>query len=108
EAQIGHILLARITRGLDFAFNAPLAKSARHKDAAQSFEKFYGSVAFEIFGIDFLDLDAAIVGDGAVDNRLINRFISILKLDVFADNTNADAMLRRDQFANDFLPMIHA
>jgi len=40
-----------------------------------------------------------------VDDRLIHGFVSVLQADVFADDADAHAMLRRDELADDFLPV---
>ena len=37
----------------------------------------------------------------------IDRFIGVVQLDIFADNPNADPVLGRDQFSENFLPMGH-
>src|SRR6185312_5819308 len=68
---------------------------------------FFRAVAFNFLGIDALDFHAAIVGDAAMNNGFVNGFVGVLQADVFADDTDAHAMLRRDEFANDFLPMRH-
>src|SRR6266850_5798394 len=68
---------------------------------------FLRALALNVFSIDFLDFDAAIVGDATVNDRLVNRFVSVLEFDVFANNSDTDAMLRSDEFADDFLPMRH-
>ena len=47
------------------------------------------------------------LADAAVDDRLVDRFVGVLQLDVFADDADAHAMLRRDEFADDFLPVRH-
>ena len=67
----------------------------------------FSAIAFEIFGVDFLNFDAGIIGDAAMNDGFVNGFVSVLKFDVFADDGNADAMLRGDEFADDFLPMGH-
>ena len=48
QAQIGHVVLAGVARGLDFAFDAAPAKAARHEDAAQALQVLLRAVAFEI------------------------------------------------------------
>src|SRR5215831_3150888 len=107
EAQIGNIIFARVTGGLNFAFNAALAKTARDENPAKAFQMFFRAVAFDVFGIHFLDFDAAIVGDATVNDGFVNRFVSVLKFDVFTHDADADTMLWRDEFANNFLPMRH-
>ena len=42
-----------------------------------------------------------------MDDRFVNRFVGVLQFDVFADDADAHPMLRRDQLADDLLPMRH-
>ncbi len=65
------------------------------------------AVPLDGLGVHFLDFHTAIVGHAAVDDRFVNRFVSVLQLDIFAHHTDADAMLRRDELADDFLPVRH-
>src|SRR5581483_9857636 len=41
------------------------------------------------------------------DDRFVNGFVGVLQADVFADDADADAVLRGDEFADDFLPVAH-
>ena len=52
--------------------------------------------AEDVFGIDFLDFDTAIVGDAAMNDCFINGFVGVLEFDVFANDSDADTMLRGD------------
>ncbi len=54
-----------------------------------------------------LDLHAAIVGDATVNDRLIDRFVGIVQFNVLADHADANAVPRRDQLANNVLPVRH-
>ena len=107
QAEIGDFIFAGVLRRLDFAFHAAFAKPARHQDAAQAAQNFFRAVLFDLLGVHLHDFHAAIVGHAAVDDRLVNRFVGVLQLDVFADHADADAMLRRDEFADDLLPVRH-
>ncbi len=107
KAQVGNLVLAGVSGGLDFALDAPLAKAARHQDAAQPFQHLLRPEFLNRLRLDFLDLHPAIVGHSAVGDGFIDRFVGVVQLDVFADNADADAMARRQELADDFLPMRH-
>src|SRR5260370_15014703 len=92
---------------MNFDFDTALADPAGDKDAAETLEIFFWAIAFDVFGVNFLDFDAAIVGDAAVNDGFVNGFVSILQFDVFTNDTDANAMPRSDEFADDFLPMRH-
>jgi hypothetical protein len=107
EAEVGNFIFARVFRGLNFSFDAAFAESARHQNPAESFQHFFRAVLFNFLGVHLHDFHAAIVADAAVDDRLIDRFVGVLQADVFADDADAHAMLRRDELADDFLPVRH-
>ena len=107
EAEIGNFVFTRVLHGLDFAFDAALAKTAGDQDAAQSLEDFCRAFLFNLFGIQAHDFHAAIVADAAVADGFIDGLVGVLQADVFADHADADAVLRRDDFADDFLPVRH-
>ena len=107
QSEIGKFVFAGVFRRNDFAFDAALAKPALNQNAAESLQNFLRSLAFDVLGVHLHDFHAAIVGHAAVNDRFVNRFVGVLQLDVFADDANADTMLRRDEFADDLLPMRH-
>ena len=107
EAEVRNVVLARELGGLDLAFDSAFAEATGNEDAAEAFQMFLRAIALEVLGIDFLDFDSAIVCHPAMNDGFVNGFVGVLKFDVFADDTDANAMLWGDQFANDFLPMRH-
>ena len=42
-----------------------------------------------------------------MDHRLVDRFVRILQLDILAHNANTHPVLRRNNLAQDFLPVGH-
>ena len=74
---------------------------------AQALEVLLRAVPLDILRIHPLNLHPAIVGDAAVADRLIDGLVGVLQLDVLAHDTNADAVLRGDELADDLLPMRH-
>ncbi len=107
KAEIGDFIFARELRRENFSFHAALAETARHENSAEAVQHFFRTVFFDFLGVHLHDFHAAIVADAAVDDRLVNRFVGVLQADVFADDADAHAMLRRDEFADDFLPVRH-
>src|SRR5207249_10418938 len=107
QTQVGQVVLARIARRLDFALDASFTKPAGHQDTAQPTQVLFGPVAFEVLGVDPLDVHAAIIGHAAVADGLVNRFVGVLQLNVLADHADPHSLLRGDQLADDFLPVRH-
>jgi len=107
QAEIGKLLFAGVLGGHDLPLDPPLAEAARNEDAAQTVKNLFGAEFLDLLGVNLLDLDAAIVGDTSMDYRLINRFIGVVQLDIFADDAKANPMLGGDELADDFLPMAH-
>ena len=73
------LVFARVLRRQDFAFDAAFAETAGHQDAAQALQHFFRAFAFDFLGVHLLDFHAAIVGDAAVDDRFVNRFVGVLQ-----------------------------
>src|SRR5688572_29891607 len=107
KAEVGQLVFASVARRLNLALDAPLAKAAGNENAAQAFQDFVGTKLFDLFRLNLLNLNAAIIGHAAVDDRFVNRFVRVLQLDVLADNADADAVLRSDELADDVLPVRH-
>src|SRR3546814_19314692 len=58
----------------------------------------------EQFGVDPADVDLHAIGDAAVDERFVERFIGILKADIFADDADRDLALGTLQPLDDLGP----
>src|SRR5262245_63593050 len=96
-----------MARGHDLAFDAAFAEAAWNQNATRGLEDFLRALALDLFSIDLDDFHAAIVGHAAVHDGFVNGFIGVLQFDVLADDPNADAVLRRNELADDLLPMSH-
>ena len=109
EAEVGNLFLAGVLGCFDFAFDAAFAETAGNEDSAKAFEDFFleEPFPFNAFRIDLLNGHPAVIGNAAVNDRFIDGFVGVIKLDVFADDADANAMLGRDELADDFLPMRH-
>src|SRR3954463_8800371 len=107
KAEVRNFIFAGVFGGENFAFDAAFAEAAGDENAAETFEDFVSSFAFNGFGFDFFDGHAAIVGDTAVDDRFVDGFVGVVEFDVLSNDANTNTMLRSHEFANDLLPMGH-
>ena len=55
--QLGPLMLRLSDSAIDprLPFDAPLAESSRHKDAAKSFQMLFRAIPLDVLGINFLD-----------------------------------------------------
>ena len=106
DAEIRHMAFACKTRRVDLAFRAAFAEAPRHEDAVDVFEMRDGVLVFEDFGLKPFDVDADIVGDAAVGQRLGQRLIGVVQAGIFANDGNGDLAFRRHDAAHDFLPTV--
>src|SRR5262245_35044200 len=107
QAKVRQLVLTGITSCLNLPFDAALAKTARHQDSPETLEHLLRPEFFNLLGFDLLDLHATIIGHTTVNDRLVDRFVGVLQLDVLPDDTNPDAVLRRDELPNNVLPVAH-
>src|SRR3546814_752823 len=106
DAEIGHAVFAREADAGDLAFRPARSERAGHEDRVARFE-LRGDVAvagLEQFGVDPADVDLHAIGDAAVDERFVERFIGILKADIFADDADRDLALGTLQPLDDLGP----
>ncbi len=95
--------------GPKFSFDPSHPEPSRHKDPGNPFELLEGPSASNVLGIDLLDHDRRIIGDPAVLQGFINRFVSILQVDVFPDHGDPDRMFRMKRFVDHvFFPFVQA
>ena len=84
-----------------------MPETARHENARESLQAVDRLVGFDFFGVDFVDLHLAIVGDASMDDGFVNRFVGVVEFDVFTHYAESDPVARGRQFADDLLPMSH-
>src|SRR5216684_2611984 len=104
DAEIGHEPLARETRGLDLALGAALAEAAGDEDAVDAFELDDRVLLLEDLGIEPIQIDAHIVGDAAMGQRLGQRFVAVAQMRVLADDGDVDLALGAADARDDFAP----
>ena len=56
QAEVGDLVLARKFRGENFAFNAALAETAWHEDAAEAFQDFLRAELLDVLGVTWLEM----------------------------------------------------
>src|SRR5262249_58896902 len=88
NSEIRHLALARELYRPDFSLAAALAEAARDQNAVHVLEKRRRIFAFEHLGFDPIEIDADLVGDAAVGERLDQRLIGVLEAGIFADDGN--------------------
>src|SRR5262249_29823808 len=84
DAQIRHPPLAGVADGRDLALDAAVAEAAGNQDAVDAGELRLGAVALDVLGVDPLHVDARLVGDAAVGERLPRAVVRVLQLAVLA------------------------
>jgi len=104
DAEIGDLVFPRIARRQDHAFDAAVAEAARHQHAVHVRQMTCRAVLLDFFRIDKFQFYPAVVGDAAVHERLIQAFVGIREVDVFARDADADFMGRMIKFFDHILP----
>src|SRR5882672_1597143 len=104
DAQVRHVLLTRELHGSDLAFDAALAEAARHEDGVDLVETA-GAFGLEVLRLDVDDVDARAGLDTRVAQRLVERDVRILEIDVLADHRNRDLGLGIRLRVHDRLPL---
>ena len=94
DAEERHLLLAGKADRLDLALAAAIAETAGDQDAVQPAEHALRPFAFDLLRLDPADDDAGLRGDAGVVERLVDRLVGVLVLDVLADDGDGDLVLR--------------
>src|SRR5579864_1245850 len=90
DAEIRHLVLARKLDRVDHAFDAALAKSARHENAVVLLERSFGVRRRHTFRFDPVDIHLQPVRQAAVQQRFLQALVGILVLDVLADQADGN------------------
>ena len=104
DAQERQRLLAGVGDGRDLALDAALAEAARDQDRVHAVQAVAVVGVGELLGVDPVQVDPDIVGDAAVDQRLVERFVGVEQAGVLADHGDRDLALRPMQPAHDLPP----
>src|SRR5215831_17014530 len=94
NSEIRHLALAGELYRLDFPLGAALAEAARDQNAVHVLEKRRRISALEHLGFDPIEIDANLIGDAAVGERLDQRLIGVLEAGIFADDSNRHVAFR--------------
>src|SRR5215472_10045567 len=100
-----HAAFARELHRLYLALGAALAEAARNENAVDVLEVHGRVVTLEYLAVDPVHVNADIVCQAAMRERLGERFVGILDLHVLADDGNADFALRILHALDHLLPM---
>ena len=84
------VLLAGEPGGGDLALEPASAEAAGDHDAVEVAQTIGGEQAFDVLGLDPVDLDLGAVVEPGVLERLDDRQIGVGQLDVLADQTDLD------------------
>src|SRR5947207_11576005 len=93
QAEVGNLLFPGIPRGHDFPFNPALTETARHQNASQAAQDLFRTELLDLLSFNLIDLNPAIVGDAAMIDRLVDRFVSVVQFDILADDPNPNPVL---------------
>ena len=104
EAVVGNLVFACVAGGGDLALDAAVAEAAGHEDAVELGELLQAGLRLKLLGVHAHDVHAAVVGDAGVGQRLIDGFVGVLQLDVFADDTDLHLVLGRLDAVDDVGP----
>ena len=107
QAEIRHVVFARVLSGQHFTFHAAFTKAAGHQNAVHLCQVHRGAVTFDVLGIHADNFDGTIVSAAGVGDCLIDAFVGVLQMDVLANHANPNAVRRLDDAFNDGLPFAH-
>ena len=93
DAEIRNLVLARVSRGGDLAFETAFAEAAGHEDAVDVVQRFR-SARLDFFGFEPAQIHARGLLQAAMTQRFAERFVRILVLDVLADDGDGDFVFR--------------
>src|SRR5437870_8988226 len=105
DAEIGDFLLARVTDRAQLAFDAARAETRSDEDPVDVRQLSVVPLVLQRLGVDIDDPHLHVVGDSAVDQRLVERFVRVAELHVFPDEPDAHFVFRMPQLAHDLFPL---
>src|SRR5258706_11889598 len=105
DAEVGDALLARVADGAQLPFHATRTEPGADQDAVHAGQLAVVALFLQRFGADVDDADLDVVGDAAVDQRLVERFVAVAVLDVLPDEADAHFILGMPHLADDLLPL---
>src|SRR6266853_934024 len=94
DAEIRDLVLARVLDRLHHSLDAALAEAPGDKYRVHPFQERADALLLDRFRIHVTDVDLAARVDPGVDERLVERFVGIGKVDILADHGDGDLVLR--------------
>src|SRR6516162_7653697 len=94
DAEEGNLALAGIADGIDLAAGAAVIETAGNEDAVHAAEDALDAFALDFLRFDFADHDPAVLADAGMIESLVNGFVGVVGLDVFADHGDGDFVSR--------------
>src|SRR5215471_10603762 len=89
DAEERLLFAARVGDGADHSRNSALAKPPRNKYRVNIVQNVFPPVVgHQVFALNPAKIDAQVVGEAAVDERLVEALVRIFELDVFADDAD--------------------
>ena len=86
DAEVGHLVLARVSDRLDLALDAAIAEASGDEDPVETGNVAGQALALEPLRVDPGEFHRGLVGDAAVGQRLVEALVGVLDLDVLADH----------------------
>ena len=108
DAEIRDVVLACILGGIDFAFDATITETTGNEDAIDVTDDLGGDLILHGLGIDLDDLYFGIVRGTGVNERFVNRFVSIFVFGVLANDGDTDFVLWVPQGVHQLIPCVES
>src|SRR5262249_53615459 len=94
DAEERNLALAGIADGVDLAAGAAIIEAAGNEDAVHAAEDALDAFALDFLRFDLSDHDPAVLADAGMIESLVNGFVGVVVLDVFADDGDRDFVSR--------------
>ena len=104
DTQVRHLIFAGVTRRQDFSFKPSTTKSARHQDSGSPLQHI-GTVSFDFFSIDVVNLNRSLGLNARVGNGLDERLVGVEQFQILTDKGDLQCALWRQLGLHDALPV---
>src|SRR5690349_8332753 len=106
DAEEGDLPLAGEADRLDLPLDSPLAEPARHQNAIVAREQPLRPFALDLLALDAADPHLGVVRDARMVERFVDALVGVLVLGVFADDRDADLLLRVAEAMEQVAPVV--
>jgi hypothetical protein len=106
DAEERNLALPGVLHGGDLPLRPAHAEPARHQDGVGVLQQGIGAELLDLRRVDEVERDPTVVGDPAVDQRLVQRFVRLGEIDVLADHRDANLARRLLDRLDDALPLV--